>query len=145
MKTVRSPTAAKKMPAPEPNPDRQVSLHVSRAAAATDTQIISGSGGFIPARTLSGKSLGSLEHYCMDWNSADISEVSSANPQQRQHPAGPGMLAQKILAVKLAAAEADKTATVHTFFTLYLFAKHRKTYMIPSPRDSGRVLLGSDL
>lgn len=91
---------------------------MSRTAVATDTQIISGSGGFIPARTLSGKSLGSLEHYCMDWNSADISEVSSANPHLKQHPAGPGMLAQKMHAAKLAVADADKTAAVNTFFTL---------------------------
>ena len=57
----------------------------------------------------------------MDWNSADMSEVSTANPQPKQHPAGPGMLAQKMLAVKLAVAEADKTAAVNISFTLYIF------------------------
>ena len=99
------------MPASESTPERQVSLHVGHAATA----IVSAGEGFVPSRTQSGKSLGSLGHYSMDWNSADMSEVSSANPHSRPHPAGPSMLAQKIHAVKVAVIEADKTASVITF------------------------------
>ena len=109
------------MSAPEPNPDRQVSLHVSRAAGATGTQITPAGAGFVSNRTSSGKSMGSLEHYCMDWNSADMSEVSTANPQSKHHPAGPGALGQKLYAVKAAIAEAEKTAAVNISFTLCIF------------------------
>ena len=59
-------------------------------------------------RTKSGKSLGSLEHYSMDWNAADTGDVSS------RHPAGPSLLAQKMHAVKVAVLEADKAAEVNT-------------------------------
>jgi hypothetical protein len=55
----------------------------------------------------------------MDWNSADMSEVSSVNPHSKPHPAGPSTLAQKIHAVKVAVIEADKTASVITFFPLF--------------------------
>ena len=72
-------------------------------------------------RTTSGRSLGSLGHYSMDWNSADMSEVSTANPPTKQHPAGPGALSQKMYAVKVAVAEAEKTAAVSISFNLCIF------------------------
>src|SRR5664279_5272120 len=105
------------MPVPEsePNLDMQVSLHMGLGAAATSTKITSACDGFASSRTLSGRSLGSLEHYCMDWNSADMSEVSTVNPQPTQHPAGPSMRARKMHAVKLSVIEADKTAAVTLF------------------------------
>src|SRR5664279_1275168 len=111
-------------PESEPNPDRQVSLHMGLGAAAISTKITSACDGFASSRTLSGRSLGSLEHYCMDWNSADMSEVSTANPQPTQHPAGPSMLARKMHAVKLAVVDADKTAVVIIFFTLFRFLQN---------------------
>ena len=52
--------------------------------------------------------MGSLEHYNMDWNAADSSEVTS------RHPAGPSLLAQKMFAVKVAVIEAEKVAKVNT-------------------------------
>ena len=52
--------------------------------------------------------MGSLEHYNMDWNAADMGEVTS------EHPAGPSLLAQKMYAVKVAVLEADKAAEVNT-------------------------------
>ena len=59
-------------------------------------------------RTQSGRSLGSLEHYNMDWSTADTGEVTS------QHPVGPSLLAQKMFAVKAAVHEADKVAEVNS-------------------------------
>ena len=115
------------MPASESNPERQVSLHVGHAAAA----IVSAGEGFVPSQTLSRRSLGSLEHCCMDWNGADMSEVSSANPHSRPHPAGPSMLAQKIHTVKVVVMEVDKTAEVITFFPL--FSDFCKTCISPVP------------
>src|SRR5664279_6442606 len=103
-------------PEAEPNPDRQVSVHMGLGAAATSTKITSSCDGFASSRTLSGRSLGSLEHYCMDWNSADMSEVSTTNPQPTQHPADPSMLARKMHAVKLAVIDGNKTAAVIAFF-----------------------------
>ena len=69
------------------------------------------SWGFAPLKTLSGNSLGSLEHYNMDWNEADMDEVTSRRSTS-QHPAGPSLLAQKMFAVKAAVLEADKAAEV---------------------------------
>ena len=43
----------------------------------------------------------------MDWNAADLGEVTSGQP------AGPGLLAQKMLAAKAALHEADKVAEVN--------------------------------
>ena len=60
----------------------------------------------------------------MDWNGADMSEVSIVNAQPKQHPAGPSTLAQKMHAVKLAVVDADKTAAVITFFTLFRFLQN---------------------
>ena len=70
------------------------------------------SWGFAPLRTLSGNSLGSLEHYHQDWAEADMDEVTSRH--SAGHPAGPSLLAQKMFAVKAAVHEANKAAEVST-------------------------------
>ena len=73
-----------------PNPDRRLAVPPSRgviAATPTGIQTATASWGFAPLRTHSGKSLGSLEHYSMDWNAGDTGDVTS------EHPAGPSLLA----------------------------------------------------
>jgi hypothetical protein len=67
---------------------------------------------FVVSKTWSRRSLGSVGHYSMDWNNADMSEVSSGNLEVRLHPAGPSNLAQKIHAAKVAIVEADTAAAV---------------------------------
>ena len=80
------------------------------AAPATSTgiQTISTCWEFAHVRTQSGRSLGSLEHYNMEWSAADTGEVTS------QHPASPSLLAQKMFAVKTTVMEADKVAQVNS-------------------------------
>jgi hypothetical protein len=68
--------------------------------------------GFVVTQTASGKSLSSLGHYSMDWNNADMTEVSSGSSPVQPHPAGPSHLAQKVYAAKLAVQEVDKAAMV---------------------------------
>ena len=80
------------------------------SAGITGTQATSSNWGFAPLQTLSGQSLGSLEQHSMDWNAADSAEVSSEGI-----PLGPGLLAQKMFAVKAAVHEADKVAEVGLF------------------------------
>ena len=58
-------------------------------------------------RTQSGNSLGSVEHYNMDWNAADTSEVSSPNP------VGPSHVAQSIHALQVAVLNASKVTEVN--------------------------------
>ena len=60
-----------------------------------------------------------------------MSEVSTVNPPPRQHPAGPSTLAQKMHAVKLAVIDANKTAAVITFFTLFRFLQNTHTPQSP--------------
>ena len=78
--------------------------------AATSTGVPATNWGFAPLQTLSGQSLGSLEQHSMDWNAADSVEVSSGGL-----PLGPGLLAQKMLAVKAAVQEADRVAEVKVY------------------------------
>ena len=52
--------------------------------------------------------MGPLEQYSIDWNAADLGEVTSGQP------AGLGLLAQKKHAVKAAVIEADRVAEVNT-------------------------------
>ena len=104
------------MKAAKANLDRRIVVPPSQgAAAATSTgiqttgiQATSSNWWFASLQTLSGNSLCSLEQYKMDWNAADSGEVSS------QLPLGPGLLAQKMLAVKVTVDEADKVAEVNT-------------------------------
>ena len=107
-------TATKDLP---PNPERQLALQgpSGTATAVTSAQASVVSWGFGPLKTLSGQSLGSLEHYHSDWNAADLSEVSS-RPSASQiisdHPAGPSLVAQKLSAAKAALLAADQAAAV---------------------------------
>ena len=82
----------------------------SATATSTGIQATSSNWGFAPLQTLSGNSLGSLEQHNMDWNAADSAEVSSEGI-----PLGPGLLAQKMFAVKAAVREADKVAEVKVY------------------------------
>jgi hypothetical protein len=52
----------------------------------------------------------------MDWNNADMSEVTSGNPYSKPHLVGPSNLAQKMHAVKVSVVAADKATEVITFF-----------------------------
>ena len=121
-----------------PDTSRQVSLHVSSAAAKitamTSAMTSFKEAGFVNTRTSSGGSLGSLAQYAMDWNSADLDEVTSGNPKRALHPGSPSILAQKMHAARAALAEADKTAEV---ITLRLSFTTANIYIyISSPRDS---------
>ena len=51
----------------------------------------------------------------MDWNAADSCEVSSGGL-----PLGPGLLAQKMFAVKAAVQEADQVAEVKLYSVKFL-------------------------
>ena len=105
--TVTGKALVKEVP---PNSELQIIPQENTGAAPTSgsLQTTAVSWGFAPLKTLSGNSLGSLEHYHMDWNAADTDEVTS------QHPAGPSILAQKMFAAKAAILEADKAAEVST-------------------------------
>jgi len=79
-----------------------------------------GPWGFPPLRTNSGQSLGSLEHYNADWNSADMDEVSSASltAQGDEHPAGSSACARRMLEMQTSALLATRAVNVSsTFFT----------------------------
>ena len=78
--------------------------------------------------------MGSLGHYSTDWNGADMSEVSSANPHSRPHLAGPSMLAQKMHAMKVAVLEADKVAAVNTHSSLLHFPAEYALSLVPEIR-----------
>jgi hypothetical protein len=117
-----------------------VTLHVSWATAAVSTiRAASTSVGFVLMQTPSGNSLGSLGHHSMDWNNADMSEVTSGNPQARPHPAGPSNLAQKMHAVKDSLVAADKAAEVNIFLFIFILLQNTPIYISSSPRGSGRV------
>ena len=103
--------------APEVNPDRQIVPQgkSGMAATATGIQTTGAHWGFAPLKTLSGRSLGSLEHLHMDWNAADTSEVSSRSPasQISDHPVGPSLVTHKMFTAKAALLEADRAAEVN--------------------------------
>ena len=95
--------------------------------------------GFVPMKTLSGRSLGDLGKYSMDWNNADICEASSAAPipdyplpqlvaGKPLDPASPITVGRLMYATKAALLELDRAVEVR------LPSSH-----IPSPRDSGGV------
>ena len=99
----------------------------------------SNTAGFVPMKTLSGRSLGSLGKYSMDWNNADICEASSVAPIP-DYPlsqlvsgkpldlASPITVGHRMYAAKAAVLELDRAIEVR------LPSSH-----IPSPRDSGGV------
>ena len=99
----------------------------------------SNAAGFVPMRTVSGRSLGSLVEYNMDWNNADLQEANSAArvpayplPElvdgKPLDPASPITVGQLMYNAKAAMLEVDRAVEVSSFSSL-----------IPSPRDSGRV------
>jgi hypothetical protein len=77
------------------------------------------SSGVLAHQTLSGRSLGSLGHYSMDWNKADEGEVSSALTWAPSTAVGPSQLGTKMHIAKLALLEADRTAEVTPMSLLY--------------------------
>jgi len=82
--------------------------------------------GFVSNKTASGRSLGSLGHYSMDWNNADSGEVSSPAPPSGAS-VGPSNLGTKIHIAKMALLDAEKAALVILlpyFFTLCLYAMY---------------------
>ena len=95
------------------------------AATSTGIQATSSNWGFAPVQTLSGNSLGSLEQHNMEWNAADSGEVSSEGL-----PLGPGLLAQKMFAMKAAIHEADKVAEVKIYSVKFL---HKRYPLSPVP------------
>ena len=112
--TVTEKTTASK---PPPNPDRQIVLQerTSTSTAVSGATASAASWGFGPLKTLSGGSLGSLDHYHADWCAADLSEVSSKAPAGQiisEHPAGPSLVAQKLSAAKAALLAVDQAASV---------------------------------
>jgi len=109
-------SAAASPPGSASNQERAVVLHKAPAVAVRETRKYEGDG-FVARTTSSGRSLGSLGQYCMDWNAADMSEVSSGNPgNTKLHPAGASNLAQKMYGAQLALHEADKVAAVSSLF-----------------------------
>ena len=82
-------------------PGKVTTLASTQMTATSDSPV----WGFTTLHTSSGQSLGSLAHYSMDWNSADMSEVNSMQAQPIRHPAGPSVQAQKIHALKVAVQE----------------------------------------
>ena len=119
-----------------PKQDSTASLHVSVAAQQAKVTLPSEEDGFIPRRTASGNSYGSLEPYVDTWNDSDLAEVSS-NPQP--HPAGPSATARRLFEVGVLADRlsrgahlATEAAKVTLYFGLFCFGK---TYASPqSPR-----------
>ena len=71
--------------------------------------------------------MGSLEQHSMDWNAADSGEVSSG---EGGLPLGPGLLAQKMFAVKASIHEADKVAEVKVYSVKFL---HKRYPLSPVP------------
>ena len=60
-----------------PHDGRAAQLAANRMAILRQETAAAGtSAGYVTTRTLSGRSLGSLDHYSRDWNLADI-EVTS--------------------------------------------------------------------
>ena len=83
----------------------------------------SASACLVPRQTLSGKSLGSLGQYSLDWNNADTDKVSSAPPlppligpvlgsSPDLHPASPITLGQKMFSLKAAMLDVDRAVEV---------------------------------
>ena len=81
-----------------------------------------GPWGFPPLRTNSGQSLGSLEHYNADWNSADMDEVSSASSaaQGDEHPAGSSACARRMLEMQTSALFATQAVNVSSILITFM-------------------------
>ena len=114
------------------NPEKQMVLTPTTTpehqALTTSVSRVTSSSWVLPQlRTQSGQSFGSEKQYHMDWNAADTSEVSSANPVT-QHPAGPSALAQAMHNLQLSTLRASKLAEVfflsQTFLSFAIDDKH---------------------
>jgi len=80
-----------------------------------------GPWGFLPLRTDSGQSLGSLKHYDADWNSADTDEVSSSSAAQGdEHPAGSSVCARRMLEMQTSALLATQAVNVSSSFFTFM-------------------------
>ena len=92
-------------------------------AASQSKDIASTSINLVPMQTLSGKSLGSLGEYSMDWNNADTCDVSSM-PQIPEYPppallagveldpASPITIGQRMYELKAAMLRVDRSVEV---------------------------------
>ena len=92
-------------------------------AASQSRDIASASANLVPMRTLSGKSLGSLGEYSMDWNNADMCDESSM-PQIPEYPppalpagveldpASPITIGQRLYELKAATLRLDRSIEV---------------------------------
>ena len=120
--------------------------NVNKRLIMSQHKDLAASTGVIPAKTLSGKSLGSLGEYSMDWNKADLCEVSSLpkvpayqlpagmNPD----PASPVTIGQLMYELKASMLRVDHSVEVNFLHTpiLCILPSYRHS---TSPRDSGRV------
>ena len=98
-----------------------VHTNVNKRLIMSQHKDLSASTSLIPAQTLSGKSLGSLKEYSMDWNKADLCEVSSlpkvpayqlpagTNPD----PASPVTIGQMMYDLKASMLRVDHTVEVN--------------------------------
>ena len=133
-------TAEAKAKGPAANPDLQIVLTEGRAAQEIHAKMselqhqlaIAGPrAGFVTSRTKSCQSLGSLGHYSRDWNLADAEVTAELRlADHALHPAAPGTLKRKILAVRQALEEVNKTADVSTLLN-FSFIVHM--YIPPVP------------
>ena len=89
--------------------------------------------GKLAHKTLSGRSLGSLGHYSMDWNRADEGEVSSSLTWAPSAAIGPSQLGTKMHIAKLALLEADRTAEVTPMPLLFSLLASRIFLSLLSP------------
>jgi hypothetical protein len=107
--------------APTSSSSQQVVLHSAPAVTHLPLKKVPPQG-FLALRTDSGNSWGSLRNYAMDWNAADMSETTSANPQAVASvtPGTPGLVNQKMRGAFAAIAAASEAAEVRTPFLLLL-------------------------
>jgi hypothetical protein len=87
-----------------PSVRHQITLHTSRAATLAASQTAPCFGNVL-VQIRSGDSLGSLEHYAQEWNSADMGEVTSGLNEARKpivDPSGLVPLGNHLLRMKRA-------------------------------------------
>ena len=117
--------------------DTQIVPHQGLGVAQPDPDQALDHIGYIPD-THAGKKLGPLDHYRIDWNQADIGEVTVPVA------ASSSTLAHKMHALQSAARDAEITSRVSDSFPSFpSFRVHplqsRDNDTPSSPRDSGRV------
>ena len=91
-------------------------LQQQTAAAGT-------SAGYVTTRTLSGRSLGSLDHYSRDWNLADVEvTLRLALPPTRASTVSPNALARTIAEARNSLDNVERTASVRFSPSFITFA-----------------------